>query len=55
LHVLEKALKDEFNESIASKIIIHNEEQRLINAWDTVTSNTVEHLLCLNHFKDNVK
>jgi hypothetical protein len=55
LRVLKKALKDKLNELIASKTIIHNKEQRLINAWDTVTSNIVEHLLCLNHFKDNVK
>ncbi len=53
--VLKKALKNKFNESIASKTIIHDEEQGLINAYNTVTNNTVEHLLCLNHFKDNVK
>jgi hypothetical protein len=29
---LEKALKDEFNESIAGKTIIHDGEQGLINA-----------------------
>jgi hypothetical protein len=32
LRVLEKALKDEFNELIAGKTIVHNEEQGLINA-----------------------
>jgi hypothetical protein len=52
---LEKVLKDKFNKLIAGKTIIHDGEQELINVWDTVTSNTVEHLLCLNHFKDNVK
>jgi hypothetical protein len=29
---LEKALKDEFNELIANKTIIHDREQGLINA-----------------------